>query len=46
VNIKKLWNYPVADFRLRVWDYRVLFDVDDKKQIIKVLRILHRSKLY
>lgn len=27
-NIKKLSSYPLADFRLRVGNYRVLFDVD------------------
>jgi mRNA interferase RelE/StbE len=46
VNIKKLADYSQADFRLRVWDYRILFDIDEDKAIIKVIRILHRSKLY
>ncbi|MBK3332926.1 type II toxin-antitoxin system RelE/ParE family toxin [Persephonella atlantica] len=27
-NIKSLRSHPLADYRLRVGDYRVLFDVD------------------
>jgi mRNA interferase RelE/StbE len=46
LNIKKLKNYPVADYRFRIGDYRVLFDVfDDEKEIV-LYRLLHRSKLY
>ena len=45
-NIKYLNHYYLCDYRLRVWDYRILFDLDiDKKEII-IFRILHRSKLY
>jgi len=29
--IKRLKSYPFADFRLRVGEYRVLFDVDLQK---------------
>jgi len=44
--IKKLNNYNLCDYRLRVWDFRILFDIDiDKKEII-IFRVLHRSKLY
>ncbi len=44
--IKKLNNYKVCDYRLRVGDYRILFNLDDEKKEIIVFRILHRSKLY
>lgn len=44
--VKKLNNYDLADYRLRVWDYRILFDLDDEKNEIIIFRILHRSKLY
>ena len=27
-DIKKLTHHPISDFRLRIGDYRVLFDVD------------------
>jgi len=44
--IKKLNNYELCDFRLRVWDYRILFDLNEIKKEIVIFRILHRSKLY
>ncbi|WOE69151.1 type II toxin-antitoxin system RelE/ParE family toxin [Hydrogenimonas thermophila] len=42
-NIKKLKNHQPA-FRLRVGDYRVLFDVED--DLIIVARIKHRKEAY
>lgn len=46
VDVKKLQQYDAADFRLRVGDYRVLFNKDDDAREIHLLRVLHRSKLY
>ena len=45
-NIKKLTNHPVADFRLKVGKYRVLFDIDKKSEIINILKIGHRKEIY
>ena len=28
----KLLNYPVAEYRKRVGDYRILFDIDEEKK--------------
>ena len=42
-NFKKLVNYS-PPFRLRVGDYRVLFDVDD--EILTVYRVKHRKNSY
>ena len=42
-NIKKLTNFEPA-YRLRVGDYRVLFDLFD--DTVYVGRILHRKKSY
>ncbi len=42
-NIKKLTNFEPA-YRLRVGNYRVLFDVVDDTVIIG--RVLHRQKSY
>ena len=42
-NIKKLTNFE-PPYRLRVGNYRVLFDIEDN--IITVYRIKHRSKSY
>ena len=44
--IKHLTNHPIADYRLRVGNYRVLFDVDWSKKEIHVLKIGHRRDVY
>jgi len=44
--VKQLQNYVLADYRLRVWKYRILFDIDLSNKTIYIFRILHRSKLY
>jgi mRNA interferase RelE/StbE len=46
VNIKKLSAHPLADYRLRIGDYRVLFDVYREEQVIFVLKIGHRKEIY
>jgi len=35
-----------SSYRLRVGDYRVLYQVDDKGKIITVFRIAHRREVY
>ena len=42
-NIKKLTNFESA-YRLRIGDYRILFDVVD--DCIEIGRILHRKESY
>lgn len=42
-NIKKLTNFS-PEYRLRVADYRVLFEIEN--QTIIIYRIKHRSKAY
>jgi mRNA interferase RelE/StbE len=44
--IKHLKNHPVADYRLRIGNYRVLFDVSWKKKEIYILKIGHRRDIY
>jgi len=44
--IKKLSNYNICDYRLRVGDFRILFNIDSLNKTIIIFRILHRSKLY
>jgi mRNA interferase RelE/StbE len=36
----------VSDYRIRVGDYRLLFEVDDIKQDILIYRIGHRKEVY
>ena len=45
-NIKSLKSHPLADYRLRVGDYRVLFDVDWDNKKIYILKIGHRKDIY
>lgn len=42
-NIKKLTNFEPA-YRMRVGDYRILFDVND--DTIEIGRVLHRKDSY
>ena len=44
--IKYLKNHPVADYRLRIGNYRVLFDVNWEKKEIFILKIGHRRDIY
>ncbi|MEY3882120.1 MAG: hypothetical protein RIQ94_2916 [Pseudomonadota bacterium] len=43
LNVKKLTNFEPA-YRLRVGDYRILFDIND--DTIEIGRILHRKESY
>ena len=45
-NIKLLNHYSLCDYRLRVWNYRILFNLNSNNNQIIIFRILHRSKLY
>ena len=40
----KLVDYPAAEFRHRVGNYRILFDVNDQEKIIEVLDIRKRDE--
>ncbi|TMA06569.1 MAG: type II toxin-antitoxin system RelE/ParE family toxin [Deltaproteobacteria bacterium] len=34
------------DWRIRIGDYRVIYEIDDKKRVVKVMRIRHRREVY
>lgn len=40
----KLQNAPVAQYRYRAGDYRILSDIDDENQVIELLDIRRRSE--
>lgn len=42
--IKRLVNWP--GFRLRVGDYRVLYEVAPQKKLIIIYRVAHRKDAY
>jgi mRNA interferase RelE/StbE len=44
-NVKQLVNFSPS-YRLRVGDYRVLFEREDTVKIIEIIDILQRSKTY
>jgi mRNA interferase RelE/StbE len=33
-------------WRIRVGDYRILYDIDDSQKVVKVYRIAHRKEVY
>ncbi len=35
-----------SDWRIRVGDYRILYEIDDQRQTVTVWRISHRGKAY
>jgi len=43
---KKLINSKIGTHRWRVGSYRVIFDLDSKKQEILILRVRHRKEVY
>ena len=42
-DVKKLTNFT-PEFRLRIGDYRVLFEIE--KDIVVIYRVLHRKEVY
>lgn len=45
-SIRFLKHSKLADFRIRVGDYRILFDIDESRKIIIILRVGHRKDIY
>jgi mRNA interferase RelE/StbE len=45
-NIKSLKGEYSGKFRLRVRDYRVIFQIVDEKVLILIVRIGHRKEVY
>jgi mRNA interferase RelE/StbE len=42
--VRRLVDSKIGDYRLRIGDYRILFDLD--YQIIVILRVQHRKDVY
>ena len=40
----KLDNAPVGQYRCRVGDWRIIFDIDDKDKVIEILDIRKRDE--
>lgn len=43
---KPLMGHDIAQFRLRIGDWRVLYDVYDDNRVVLILRIGHRKDIY
>ena len=35
-----------SDWRIRMGDYRVIYEIDDRAKVVKVMRIRHRREAY
>jgi mRNA interferase RelE/StbE len=44
--VKRLIAADVAQYRIRVGDYRILYDVDEKSKTVIILRVGHRKEIY
>ena len=40
----KLIDYPIAQFRNRVGNYRILFDIDENSKLLEILDIKKRDE--
>jgi mRNA interferase RelE/StbE len=43
---KSLKGKSIAQYRLRVGDYRILYDVYDEDYVVLILRLGHRKDIY
>lgn len=43
---RKLRYAAIGGYRLRVGDYRVLYDVHDEQREVVILRVMHRREIY
>jgi mRNA interferase RelE/StbE len=35
-----------SDWHIRIGDYRVIYEIDDRAKVVKVMRIRHRREAY
>jgi len=45
-SVRKLAGEMHGAWRIRVGDYRVLYDIDDDRQVIVILAVVHRREAY
>lgn len=43
---KRLTNYKIGEYRFRIGDYRIIFDLDYKKNLIIIINVGHRREIY
>lgn len=42
----KLKDHKFGEYRFRIGDYRILFDINTKDQVIIILKVGHRKDVY
>lgn len=35
-----------SDWRIRVGDYRIIYEIDDRAAVVRVMRVVHRRESY
>ena len=35
-----------SDWRIRIGDYRVIYEIDNKSKVVRVMRVKHRREVY
>lgn len=45
LQVKKL-RTPYNDWRLRIGDYRVIYEIDNKQGIVRIFRVKHQEDVY
>jgi len=43
---RKLQGSPRHDYRIRVGDHRVVYEIDDRDKTIRIMRVRHRRDVY
>lgn len=44
--MRKLIAKDIAQYRIRIGDYRILYDVDESAKAVVILRVGHRREIY
>lgn len=44
--VAKLSGQAGSHWRIRIRDYRILYQIDDQRHLVEVYRIKHRSQVY
>jgi len=43
---EKLWREYVGKRKLRIWPYRIIYSIDEKRKVVFLLDVGHRQGIY
>ncbi len=43
---RKLRRIDIGDYRLRIGDYRIIYDINEERREIILVRVMHRREAY